>query len=160
VCDSVSATNITMTAGSTITVNQSTNVLQAGDVFQLFNSANLNLNLANITISLPRTGPFGGDYTWNTNNLASGGSITLASVTGLVNTNSPTMLFNVATPGSLTIGWPTNLGWRLVYQSNSVTTGLLTNSTDWVTVPGSTSVTQMVIPIGATNEVFFQMIYP
>jgi hypothetical protein len=41
-----------------------------------------------------------------------------------------------------------------------VTTGLLTNSTDWVTVPGSTSVTQMVIPIGTTNEVFFQMVNP
>jgi hypothetical protein len=36
----------------------------------------------------------------------------------------------------------------------------LTNSTDWLTWPNSTTVTQEVIPIGTTNEVFFQMVHP
>ena len=76
-----------------------------------------------------------------------------------VNQLPPNLLLSTS-PTSITIGWPTNLGWRLQYQSNSVTTGLLTNSSYWLTWPNSTTATQMVIPIGNTNEMFFRMIYP
>jgi autotransporter-associated beta strand protein len=161
--DSVTAQKINIYPGSTINVVQGTNDLQALDTFQLFNSSSLNtgnVGLKGVTINLPAKGPvLGGTYTWSTNNLASAGSIQLTSVSGTVNPNPPTLLSS-ATPGFLTIAWPTNLGWRLIYQSNSVGVGLLTNSTDWLTWPNSTTVTQEVIPIGTTNEVFFQMVHP
>ena len=163
--DSVTAQKmINIYPGSTINIIQGTNDLQAMDTFQLFNSSSLNPNnagLKGVKINLPTNGPvLGGAYTWNTNNLAGGGSIQLTSVSGTVNTNPPTMLFNTATPGFLTLGWPTNLGWRLLYQSNSLGAGLSTNSTNWLTWPNSTTATQEVIPIGTTNEVFFQLVKP
>jgi cellulose 1,4-beta-cellobiosidase len=49
-------------------------------------------------------------------------------------------------------------GWRLQAQTNSPTAGLGTN---WVTVPNSTNLNQISIPIAATNgSVFFRLIYP
>jgi autotransporter-associated beta strand protein len=162
--DSVTAQSINIYSGySVIKVIQGANDLQAGDKFQLFNSPSLNAGnpgLAGVEIDLPATGPvLGGVYAWDTNSLASDGWIQLVSVTLPLNPNPPTILLT-ATPGFLTLGWPTNLGWILQYQSNSVGVGLLTNSTDWLTWPNSTTVTQEVIPIGTTNEVFFQMVHP
>jgi autotransporter-associated beta strand protein len=90
----------------------------------------------------------------------SGGQV-LLNITQAVTVNQqpPDMVFT-SSPNNITIGWPTNLGWRLVYQSNSVGVGLSTNANNWVTWPNSTTVTQVVIPIGTTNEVFFQLVYP
>jgi alpha-L-rhamnosidase len=83
--DSVTAQSINIYAGSTINVVQSTNDLQAGDSFQLFNSPNLNpnnVNLGGVTIILPKNGPVAhGIYAWNTNNLAAKGTLQLVSVT-------------------------------------------------------------------------------
>jgi autotransporter-associated beta strand protein len=88
----------------------------------------------------------------------SGGQVTLNIVVGI--NQSPPRLLLTTSPTSITIGWPTNLGWRLEYQSNTLKTGLLTNPAAWQTWPNSTTVTQMVIPILPTNEIFFQLIYP
>lgn len=88
----------------------------------------------------------------------SGGKVLLTIVT-TVNPQPPNLLL-AAAPGSITIGWPTNLGWRLQYQSNTVSTGFLTNSANWLTWPNSTTVTQMVIPVLTTNEIFFRLVYP
>jgi autotransporter-associated beta strand protein len=88
----------------------------------------------------------------------SGGSVILNLVT-TINLTPPNLLVSTS-PTSITLGWPANPGWRLQYQSNSVTTGLLTNASAWLTWPGSTTVTQMVVPIGKTNEIFFRMVYP
>jgi hypothetical protein len=59
----------------------------------------------------------------------------------------------------MTIQWPTNhLGWRLQTQTNSPTLGI---STNWVTVTGSTNVTQEVVPFSPTaGSVFFRMVFP
>jgi hypothetical protein len=70
--------------------------------------------------------------------------------------------------GNLTIGWPVSqTGWRLLAQTNSVNTGLLINTNglafnpaNWAVVPGSSATNQVIMPLDATNEVFFQLVYP
>jgi len=161
------ANSLTVNSGSTLVVSQGTNDLVTGDTFTVFKIATGNpiFTSGNLAVTLPTTGPVSGvTYVWNTANLTVNGTIKL--VTGgsppapPVNTEPPRMLFSGSPTTGITIGWPTNLGWRLVYQSNSVGAGLSTNINNWVTWPNSTTVTQVVIPIGTTNEVFFQLIYP
>jgi hypothetical protein len=49
-------------------------------------------------------------------------------------------------------------GWLLQAQTNSLNAGLRTN---WVTLPGSDSTSQITLPIGLdTGAVFFRLIYP
>jgi autotransporter-associated beta strand protein len=154
--DQLVANVVVADAGSTLTVitNSGDSPLASGDTFQLVNSTlGAYSTLAFSTVNLPALGAGLG---WS-NSLALNGTISVVSV---LNPNPPTMLFNTATLGFLTISWPTNLGWILLYQSNSVDVGLLTNSTDWLTWPNSTTVTQEAIPISTTNEVFFQMVHP
>ena len=88
----------------------------------------------------------------------SGGNVFL-SIVQSVNLAPPQMFFST-TPNSISIGWPTNLGWRLEYQSNSLGVGVSANPANWITYPNSTSVTNVDIPISPTNNVFFRMIYP
>jgi regulation of enolase protein 1 (concanavalin A-like superfamily) len=58
----------------------------------------------------------------------------------------------------LQLSWPPDhIGWRLVSQTNSLTTGLGTN---WATVANSPGTNQLLIPIDPANgTVFFQLVY-
>lgn len=60
--------------------------------------------------------------------------------------------------GNLNLSWPPDhLGYTLQVQTNPLSSGLGTN---WVTVPNSTSVTNVAIPIGSTNgAVFYRLFY-
>ena len=99
---------------------------------------------------------------WNGNTLALivtnayGTNISLVSliVTNAVNPNPGPIQFSVA-DGLLTMSWPTNLGWTLQAQTNSPGVGLTTN---WVNVPGSTAITNVVVPVSPTNgSVFYRL---
>jgi autotransporter-associated beta strand protein len=72
---------------------------------------------------------------------------------------TPPHLTNLVSGGNLNISWPADhLGWRLETQTNPRSTGL---SNNWVTVPGSTNVTSMNIPINTANPtVFYRLVYP
>ena len=87
--------------------------------------------------------------------LAIDGSITVLSS---VNT-TPTNIVVTPGPGNITLSWPSDyLGWRLEAQTNAIATGL---SNNWVTVPGSTSTTSVVVPLDPANPtVFYRLIYP
>lgn len=69
--------------------------------------------------------------------------------------------FNVA-GGNLNLTWPPDhLGWRLQVQTNSLSTGLTANTNSWFTVPNSTTVTNVTIPISPVNgSVFYRLVYP
>jgi hypothetical protein len=75
-----------------------------------------------------------------------------------VNTN-PTNIVAVLTGNQLNLSWPADhTGWRLQVQTNSSSTGLGSN---WVDVPGSTSVNSVNFTVDPANgAVFFRMIYP
>jgi hypothetical protein len=93
--------------------------------------------------------------TWS-NSLASDGSIQVVG-TG-INTN-PTNLTVTVSGSTMTLSWPADyLGWHLQYQTNSLATGLNTN---WVTIPGSDTMTSTNITINpAEPTVFYRMVYP
>lgn len=75
-------------------------------------------------------------------------------VAPLINPNPPKI--GVSISGNvLTLNWPTNSGWMLQQQTNSLSTGLGTN---WVDVPGSTSITSTNITMDpAKPTVFYRL---
>jgi autotransporter-associated beta strand protein len=59
---------------------------------------------------------------------------------------------------TLTLAWPTNAGWLLQAQTNSLQTGLGTN---WVTMLGSASITNLSVPENPANgSTFYRLIHP
>ena len=96
---------------------------------------------------------------WNGNTLALvvtnayGTNISLVSLT-VVNPNPGPIQWSSA-GGQLAMSWPTNMGWTLQVQTNSPGVGLGTN---WVNVPGSTTITNVVVPVSPTNgSVFYRL---
>jgi fibronectin type 3 domain-containing protein len=71
----------------------------------------------------------------------------------------PPQLISSNDGSQLTLSWPLDhLGWRLTAQTNAPGIGLTTN---WVTVAGSTSTNQVVIPIDPNvGSVFFRLVHP
>jgi len=93
-------------------------------------------------------------YTWN-NTITANGTITVASVRSLVNTNAPKIQVSI-TGNTLNLGWPTNAGWTLL--TNSV--GLAATS-QWYPYPNSASLTNVSIQTSpAKTNVFFRLVYP
>jgi hypothetical protein len=87
---------------------------------------------------------------------AYGTNITVFTLVSSINPNAGPIQFS-ATGNQLTLGWPTNLGWTLQVQTNNLSTGL---STNWVDVAGSTTVTNVVVPISPANgSVFYRLRY-
>ena len=53
----------------------------------------------------------------------------------------------------MTLSWPADhMGWRLEVQTNQLSTGL---SANWVEVPGSSSMTNVTVPVSSTNGAVF-----
>lgn len=73
-------------------------------------------------------------------------------------TNPPPIGFSYS-GGNLNLSWPPNyLGYTLQAQTNTVTIGIGTN---WVTVPNSTTVTNIAIPVYSGNGcVFYRLLNP
>jgi rhamnogalacturonan endolyase len=68
-----------------------------------------------------------------------------------VNTNPPPLIANYAS-GTLSLSWPTNAGWTLQAQTNSLAKGLGTN---WTDVYGSTGMTSTNVPVDSTKPTVF-----
>ena len=147
-CDRVASAS-TVTYGGTLTVNNLGATPAAGTRFKLFSAVDRLGSFS--SISLPTLPP---PLTWS-NSLAIDGSIT--AVLG-VNT-TPTNITAVVSGGNLNISWPSDhTGWRLEVQTNSVAVGI---STNWVTVPGSTTVNSVAVPLDPVNPtVFYRLVYP
>ena len=143
----VFASGNTATYGGTLAVTNIGPALHVGDVFQLFPSAVTTF----ASVSLATNDASGSAYTWN-NNVASAGSVTVASVTSPINPNPPTIGFSLS-GHTLNLAWPTNAGWLLQAQTNQL-------GTNWVTVPGSGSVTNLSIPVNTNGSVFYRLMYP
>ena len=74
--------------------------------------------------------------------------------------SGPGTITNSISGSTLSLTWPTGQGWRLVSQTNDLTTGLNPDSSAWFTVPdvsdGSATIT--VDPTQPT--VFYELVYP
>jgi hypothetical protein len=114
-----------------------------GDTFTLFNKALANGNAMSV---------IGGQVVW-TNKLAINGTISVAAPVA----TTPTNISYSLSGNSLTLSWPGNyIGWSL--QSNIVG---VASSTNWFTVPNSSTATQFVITINpARRNVFYRLVAP
>ncbi|HEY1789809.1 MAG TPA: autotransporter-associated beta strand repeat-containing protein [Verrucomicrobiae bacterium] len=87
--------------------------------------------------------------------LSGNGSLLVNPV--VINPLPGTVGFSVS-GGALNLAWPTNAGWLLQAQTNSVRVGI---SSNWVTVPGSDSMTNLSVPVSPANgATFYRLIYP
>ena len=138
----------TLTYGGTLAVTNLGGALALGDSFTLFTFGRQSGSFT--AASLP---PLGSGLAWNWN-AASG---TLSVVSG-VNTTPIKIGFSVS-GGALNLSWPADhLGWHLQSQANPLTTGL---STNWVTIPGSDTITSTNIPINLAHPAtFYRLVYP
>ena len=116
-----------------------------------------------ITGTLPATVAVGGNGltagTTDSLQLTAGG-LNLV-VTATVNT-APTNLTASVTGNVLTLGWPADhTGWRLLVQTNHLTTGVSANPGDWGVVSNSATTNQVALPINpALPAQFYQLVYP
>jgi len=74
--------------------------------------------------------------------------------------SGPAHLTNSLSGSTLSLAWPAGQGWRLVSQTNSLSTGLRSSPSAWTTVPVATDghATIMVDPTQPT--VFYELVYP
>jgi autotransporter-associated beta strand protein len=138
-----------LTYGGTLTVaNIGANPLALGDSFTLFNASGYGGTFT--ATNLPPLSS-GLRWAWTPAN----GTL---SVVNAVATNPTNITFSVS-GGALALSWPADhLGWYLQCQTNSLSVGLNNN---WVTVPGSQSMTSTNIPINpAQPAVFYRLSSP
>ena len=135
--------------GTLIVTNIGATALTAGDTFKVFSSAKYGGSFTSSNLPPLTTG-----LVW-TNNLAVDGTLAVVSNVTAILTN---LVWSV-TGTNLSLVWPADhLGWQLQTQTNSLNNGLGTN---WVTVPNSTNVNGMLIPIRAGNGcIFFRLASP
>jgi len=139
----------TLTYGGTLQVTNLAGTLTTNHTFKLFTAAGYSGAFANVTP------PPGAGLAWNTDTLLVDGTLRIA-VTAL----NPTNITAVVIGGNtLQLSWPVDhKGWSLQAQTNSADVGLGTN---WFTVPGSSAVNEMTMPIDPANgSVFFRLAYP
>jgi autotransporter-associated beta strand protein len=151
--DLLRATNTTASTiayGGTLRVVTLAGAITAGNTFKMFSASNYVGTFASILPATPGTG-----LGWNTNTLATDGTLRVIST---VNTNRTNIAFTIS-GNQLTLSWPADhIGWRLQAQTNPPGVGLRTN---WSDYPGSTTVNSVITTISPTNgSVFYRMIYP
>jgi len=140
----------TLTYGGTLSLTNLSGTLAAGDSYKLFSAGTYGGTFARLSPATPATG-----LIWNTNTLATDGTLRIATA---VNTTRTNITFSVS-GDQLNLSWPADhTGWRLQAQTNAPGAGL---STNWADVPGSTTVHSISFTINpAKGSVFFRMVYP
>jgi hypothetical protein len=74
--------------------------------------------------------------------------------------SGPAKLTNSVSGSTLTLTWPAGQSWRLVGQTNSLSTGLNTNASAWYPVPGGIDGSNGVPLNPANPTVFYKLVYP
>ncbi len=141
----------TLTYGGTLMVTNLAGTPAAGNSYKLFNAASYTGSFG--ATNLPALGT-GLGWTWN----PASGTIAVVQTVNL----TPTNLVSVLYGNQLTLSWPADhTGWRLLAQTNSLSTGLVNNTNAWFTVGGSTATNSVNIILDpAQGTVFYRMVYP
>jgi len=141
----------TLTYGGTLVVTNQSGTLTTNDAFKLFSATSYAGAFSSLSPATPGAG-----LAWNTNTLTSDG--TLRIIRGVDPTPVP-IVWTVIGGTNLLLNWPaSHIGWALEAQTNPPGAGLGTN---WVRIPGSTSVDQLSFPIAPANgSVFYRMVLP
>ena len=149
--DVIIVSNLVTYAGTLQMRTNGLSAIIAGDTFKLFNAGSVSGNFNTIADNSGATWSF---------NPATGIATVLTPPPTVVTT--PTNITATVSGNLLTLAWPADhLGWSLQIQTNTLSVGLVTNATSWVTLPGSSSVTSTNMTIDPANgTVFYRMVYP
>jgi hypothetical protein len=111
-------------------------------------------NSAGTTINPPYTvtAIYSGDVTY----LGSTGTLTVNG-TG---PSGPATITNHVAGNTLTLTWPAGQGWRLVGQTNNLSTGLKPGSGAWFTVPGGVDGSNSITLNPTNPTVFYRLVSP
>lgn len=149
------ATNATFVTGTRQLV---ASVLPANATYPAFTWASSDTNIATVNSSGLITGVARGTNTITVTTFDGGYTASaVVIVTNLM--TSPLLGWSQKTPFTVSLNWPADhRGWWLQVQTNSLNIGLGTN---WVNVPGSTSVISVTNAINLANgSVFYRLAYP
>ena len=150
---------LTLNAATTFKINNTGAALAAGSYLLI--ATNLN-GSGSITGTLPTV-------TVNGNGVAGVATTTLQVFNGqlylvVVSTgpSGPAYLTNSVVGGNtLHLSWPSGQGWSLKVQTNNLGMGVSSNTNDWMTIPGSSGLSQTNIPIIPTKPAeFYRLGYP
>ena len=140
----------TLSYGGTLAVTVTGNPLALGDVVPLFSAPAYNSGSGFSSVYLPALGSGLG---WATAGLVQNGSIEVISPP-----SGPARLTNNISGATLTFTWPTDQGWRLESQTDSLSVGLTTNG--WNTVPGGIDGSNAIQIDPTQPSVFYRLVYP
>ena len=133
---------VNITGGTLKLVNLGPSIA-VGDVFKLFGSSTI-ANLSGVTVIAP-------GFTLSTANLATSGTVTVASVAP---PGSETITATVS-GGQINLSWPDAwTGAELQIQTNPLTIGI---SSNWVTIPGTDAANTYSAPLNPTGAVFYRL---
>jgi autotransporter-associated beta strand protein len=140
----------TLTYGCTLQVTNLAGTLTTTNTFKLFTADSYSGAFAKVTP------PPGAWLAWNTDTLLVDGTLRIATGPALNPTNITAAVIGGDT---LQLSWPVDhKGWSLQVQTNSADIGL---SINWFTVPGSSAVNELTMPIDPANgSVFIRLVYP
>jgi autotransporter-associated beta strand protein len=139
-----------VTYGGTLTLTNVAGTMTAAHAFKLFSANSYSGTFRAITPASPGPG-----LAWNTNSLATDGTLRVSSTVSTV----PIAMTHACSGRLLTLSWPADhTGWRLQAQTNFSSIGL---STNWVDVDNSTGMHQMSFTLDtAAGSVFYRLVYP
>ena len=140
---------VTNTFGGTLTVAINGAAPTGGEVYDLFDGV---LEGSFAVTNLPA---LGAGLVWDTTQLGVDGTL---SVVATVNT-TPTDIITSVAGDQMTLSWPLDhTGWRLLVQTNLLSTGL---STNWIEVTDSALTNEVTVTIDPSSpSVFYQLVYP
>ena len=136
-------------AGTLVLKTLDATVLSPGDTFKLFTATTYGGSFSSVVSQTP-----GQTVTWDTTALTTDGTVKVVTAVA-----TPATISTTVSGGNLNLTWPASqLGYRLEVQTNPLSVGV---STNWVTVPGSTAVTSVSVPISTTTPtVFYRLVFP
>jgi autotransporter-associated beta strand protein len=138
----------TATYGGTLVISNLSGAITAANVFKLFSANSYSGSFTSLSPATPGPG-----LAWNTNTLATDGTLRVLST-------GPVALTNSVSGNLLTLSWPADhIGWRLQYQTNSASVGL---SSNWQDVPNVVFTNQMSfsLDLATAGCAFYRLVYP
>ncbi len=132
--------------GGTLSLSNLAGTITASNAFKLFSANSYSGTFEMLTPASPCQ-----DLAWNTNTLASDGTLRVVST-------APVTISSTVSGNLLTLSWPADhIGWLLQAQTNPASIGLGTN---WLDVPGSTAINQKTFTLDPTaGSVFYRLVW-